>query len=254
MRLTSQQRRFIGMNIKGTPKMPAANVAHDVKLALSTAGVVAVQEFRHRSYWRELRKAMRAHNERWRSYPSVAVGIARPVYSGQAIAWRTDQWRVIGRKRRLLHSGQAQISEDRHARAVLLEERISGIPCWFATTHYVVGGDEKRDPSRRRLLLAQDVTVTDELLSDLTATGHPIVFQLDANIRPGSGAWTTFRRMLLRHHAVIIGHHGVEYLFVIQGKHARVHVDHDWIVPASRLKTDHEGRGVTIRLETGGTA
>lgn len=256
MRLQSQRRGFLGMNVRGTPAMPPAAVRHDLGVALNGAGVIALQEFRHRRYWRELRKATKRHPARWRTFPALPVAILRPVFAGQPLVWRADQWRVQGRRRRLLHSGSAGISEDRHIRAVLLEERRSGIPCWFATTHYVVGGDNPGDGSRRRLLLAQDVTVTDELLTDLRKTGHPIILQLDANIRLGSGAWTAFRRMIRSHGGTFVGHLGVEFMIVFQGTGAGagVLVVNDWIVPTSRLRTDHEARGITIRLEAGGTA
>lgn len=246
--LASQRRGFLGMNVRGTPAMPSEDVRHDVELGTRRAGVLAFQEFRHRRYWLQLRTVMRAHQHPWRSFPRVAVGLARPVFAGQAIAWDHSLWRRRKVKRRKLHDGRAKISETRQLRAALLEDRTSGLACWFGTTHFVVGGDNAGDGLERRNMLANNLAVLDSFLSQLRATGHPIAFQLDANLRPTSAAWRPFLAVMRRHGGTIHGVRGVEYLFTINGQHVQLDVETDWIIPTRRLETDHEARGITFRL------
>lgn len=242
-------RQFLGLNIKGTPAMPARAVAHDLRVAKRRASVVAVQEFKWPWYWRTLgRQLPAASSSAWRSSPNPLVGLARPVFGGQAVAWRGQLWRRRKTRRLLLHAGAAGISESRQLRAALLEDRNTELRAWFGTTHFVVGGDQTSDSLRRRNLLAEDLAQLDRFLAELTRTGDPVVFQLDANIRPRSEAYPKLRAILRRHRATIHGTHGVEFLFTINGTRTLVEVKDDWIVPTSELRTDHEGRGITFRL------
>jgi len=242
-------RRFLGLNVRGTPAMRAAAVRHDLELALERASVVALQEFKWPWYWRTLSRAVtRRPARRWRAFPGFVRGLARPVFAGQTVVWRAHGWKRRDSRRRLLHAGAAGISESRQLRAVLLEDRDTGLRAWFGTTHFVVAGDESTDGPRRRAILEHDLEQLDAFLGELEATGYPVLFQLDANIRTSSDAWPAFRRLLKRRRARIHGPRGVEYLFTINGRRGRVDVLHDWIVPVRELRTDHEGRGITFRL------
>lgn len=242
-------RRFVGLNIKGTPAMRAAAVRHDLELALGRASVIVLQEFKWPWYWRTLgRVVARRRERRWRSFPGFLRGLARPVFAAQAVVWRSHGWKRRGSRRRLLHRGAAGISESRQLRAALLEDKETKLRAWFGTTHFVVGGDQDTDGPRRRAILEHDLEQLDAFLGELTATGYPVLFQLDANIRPSSDAYPAFRAVLKRHRARLHGARGVEYLFTINGRHGRVGVLRDWTIPTSELRTDHEGRGITFRL------
>lgn len=242
-------RRFLGMNIKGTPAMPAVAVAHDLGLGRSRSSVLVLQEFKWPWYWRTLGRIVPALSaQRWRSSPTATGGLAFPVRGAQAVTWRGQEWRRRRTRRRLLHKGVANISEDRHLRAVLLEDRNTELRAWFGTTHFVVRGDQEADPIRRRDLMARDLVALDRFLTELVASGEPVLFQLDANLRPRSGVYRRFCRILRTHGATIHGAHGVEFLFTIDGTRTRVEVKDDWIVPTHELRTDHEGRGITFRL------
>lgn len=242
-------RRFLGMNIKGTPSMPAVAVAHDLAVGRSRSSVLVLQEFRWPWYWRTLGRVVPAlSTQKWRSSPGAAVGFSRPVLGAQAVTWRGQDWRRRRTRRRLLHRGVANVSEDRHLRAVLLEDRNTELRAWFGTTHFVVRGDQDSDPIRRRDLMARDLAALDQLLTELVASGEPVLFQLDANLRPRSAVYQKFRRILRNHGATIHGTHGVEFLFTIDGSRTKVEVKDDWIIPVHELRTDHEGRGITFRL------
>ena len=245
-------RRFAGANIKGTPAMPARNVRHDLRVLKNHASLLVVQEFRWPWYWRTADRVLSRlakKGKRWGSSPTYTDGLARPVFGAQAVLWRRSAWRHKDTKQRILHHGAAGISEDRRLRACLMEDRKNPVPGWVGTTHFVVGGDNDGDGPKRRAMLQEDIDRLDEFLTDLRATGHPIVFQLDANIKASSDTYRQFRDMLRRHGARLQGNRkGVEYLFVIDGGHAEVQVQNAWEIPTSGLRTDHEARGITFRF------
>jgi hypothetical protein len=243
---------FAGLNIKGTPAMSARKVRHDLRVAKNYASVVVLQEFRWPWYWRVATRVMgrvKKWRNRWASSPSYRDGLARPVFGAQAVMWRRKVWKRLDTMQRILHRGAAGISEDRRLRACLLADRETGLAAWFGTTHFVVGGDNDGDGRKRRAMLQEDIRRLDKFLTDLTADGEPVVFQLDANIRAKSDTYRQFREMLARHKAILHGNKsGVEYLFTINGKKVRVDVKKAWQIPVTALRTDHEGRGITFRL------
>jgi hypothetical protein len=261
MNLESERRRFVGMNVRGTPAMNGDQVEHDLETAAKECGVLALQEFKWRWYWLRLRKALkRGSSGSWATYPAVSVGLARPVFAAQAIAWRKGQWRRRGARRLELHRGAAGISETRQLRAVLLEDRTSGLASWFGTTHFVVGGDNATDGRIRKAIMLQDLVQLEKFLAGLVATGFPGVFQLDANLTPSSHVWPAFQRLLRRQGCTIHGVRGVEYLITWQGRwtpgpdqrgrqsRGGIKAETDFVIPTKRLKTDHEARGLVFRL------
>jgi hypothetical protein len=247
-------RHFLGLNIKGTPAMPGRAVAHDLRIAKRRGDVVALQEFKWPWYWMRLSRILpRGGRAKWRAYPSHDRGLARPNEGAQAVLWKASAWRRVDSRRALLHEGAAKITERRWLRAVLLEDRETGLRAWFGSTHFVVGGDEAADSPRRKAILDGDIARLDAFLADLLGTGHPVLFQLDANIRPSSVAFRTFRDVLRKHEARLHGDRGVEYLFHIDAPGTTVHVLKPWVVPVQELRTDHEGRGLTFRLVASGS-
>lgn len=247
---SSETFRFAGMNIKGTPAMSAASVHHDLKVAKSKADILVFQEFRWEWYWAQLALVM---NRAWGTAPTKHLGKKQPVRGAQAVLWKKKHWKRLEARSHLLHSGVAKVSEDRYVRGVLLECKTSGLRCWFVTTHFVVKGDQKRDPSLRQTMFKRDCSVLSEFLEALKKTGHPIVMQLDANVTPLSGNYPYFARVIEKHNGRMHGNKGVEFLVTFPGKYSRVKVERDWVIPTSELKTDHEGRGITARLVSGGT-
>ena len=244
-------RQFLGLNIKGTPAMSARAVAHDLRAAKRHASVLALQEFKWPWYWRQLGRVLPARGKRpWEAYPTHELGLARPGFGAQAILWSSAEWRRIGSRRALLHEGEAGISETRWLRAALLADRQTGLHSWFGSTHFVVGGDRPEDGPIRQAMLGRDLDALDGFLALLTRDGHPVVFQLDANLRSSSGqTYQRFRAILKRHGAKLHGNpKGVEFLLSIDGDRTAVEVRRAWEVPTSELRTDHEGRGITFRL------
>lgn len=245
-------RRFAGANIKGTPAMRARKVRHDLRVLKSHASLLVLQEFKWPWYWRAARRVlsrMTKKGKRWGSSPTYRDGLARPVFGAQAVLWRRNVWRHLDTRQRLVHHGAAGISEDRRLRACLVADRENPVPGWAGTTHFVVSGDNDNDSPKRRAMMQDDIQSLDRFLRDLRATGHPIVFQLDANIRASSDVYRQFRGMLRKHGARLQGNRrGVEYLFVIDGRDATVEVKNSWQIPASALRTDHEARGLTFRF------
>lgn len=255
MKVESERRRFVGLNVKRTLARPA--IAKDLDVVGQRAGVLAVQEFITRGHWRAFRDELGRFG--WKSFPGVLVGLARPVWSGQAIAWRSSQWRKLDKRRRQLHQGVAGVSELRQLRAVLLEDRTSGLASWFATTHFVVAGDDDGDGRLRRALLLEDLVQLEHFLEDLQLSGHPGALQLDANLTPSSDVWPAFQRMLRRRGCTIHGVRGVEYLVTWQGawqpgKDGRGRLARGGLVVEADfrifggLNTDHEARGIVFRL------
>lgn len=245
-------RRLLWMNIRGTPPMRASAVRHDVEVFLRNATAGGVQEFRWPWYWSTLiaafRRAKRQRGERWRSYPSTAVGLVRPVFAGQAILWRSDLYRQRAKRRWLLHKGERRISESRQLRAVLLEDRNTGLAEWVGTTHNVVGGDAPGDSPKRKGMLDQDLDVLELAFDHMTGTGHPVSFGLDANIHRGTAAYERLLRIVAKHGGTIHGQHGVEFTITLPGRDVVAETRRPWTIATNRIRTDHEGRGITRRL------
>jgi hypothetical protein len=237
--------RFLGMNIRGTPPMQRSAVEHDLRAAKDRCNVLVTQEFRWPWYWRAASKVLGGD---WSSSPGYVRGRLRPVRGAQSVKWKRARFKRVRTRTALLHEGVAGISETRWLRAVLLEDRETKLRFWAGTTHFVVGGDEWTDPPRRKAIMARDLMALDAFLTRRRRSGWPIIFQLDANIRPQVWAYGEFSRVLAKHGAVLHGERGVEYLLTIDGRKARVAVDAAWRVPVADLKTDHEGRGITARL------
>lgn len=243
----TEPRAFVGANIKGTPKMSRRKVAEDLRTLRAHADLVVIQEFRHRSYW----LALAANLRHWGSYPNAARGLARPVWAGQPVAWRRRVWRRVAGRVALLHKGRAGISEDRYLRAVLVEDRATGLRAWHGGTHNVVGGDEPTDGPVRRAMLDEDLDRLAGFLDDLASTGEPVVWHMDANVHRGTEAYRRLVEIVRSRGGVFHGEHGVEYLFVMHGAHTRVEVVASWRLRAGdHLNTDHEARGITYRLRT----
>lgn len=242
--------RFLGMNIRGTPAMPAEAVEHDLKVARERCDVLVVQEFRWPWYWKTARRVIGrgTRTNRWRSNPGYAKGLLAPVLGAQAILWKADRFKQVRNLRSLLHLGRAKISENRYLRASLLQDRSTGISFWAGSTHFVVGGDESSDPKLRRSILATDIKNLDAFLGRLVKSGHPVFMQLDANVRSTSETYDEFMAVMRKHGATLHGGLGIEYLLTIDGRETRVEVKGHWIVSTNAIRTDHEGRGITARL------
>lgn len=261
-------RRFVGANIKGTPAMSADKVGDDVEVLRRTASIIVTQETRWTWYWRTIgkllaivlqgrprRRRAAAAPARWKTAPTIPRAIARPVRAGSAVMWKGRHWRRARTVVRKLHRGFAKISEARWLRAVLLVDWDTGLAVWAGTCHFVVRGDAADDPDLRQDILAGNLDKLDKLLDDLVATGHPVLFQLDANIGPSSSraTLTRLRRIIHEHGGQIIGRQGVEWLFVIDGRDTDVEVRGRGFeirpkARGGRLNTDHEARGITFRL------
>lgn len=243
--------KFLGMNIKGTPPMGRPAVEHDLAVARTKADVLVTQEFRHSWYFRAAKTVLGRQNgsePAWGSSPGYSHGYLRPVAGAQSVKWKRDRFKRVRTRRARLHKGVAKVSESRSLRAVLLKDRETGEKFWAGTTHFVVKGDEWTDTPLRKGIMARDLIAFDKFLGKLVKSGHPIFFQLDANVHKGAWAYDEFTRILRKHGATIHGTHGVEYLFTIDGTRATVEVKNDWTVSTDDLKTDHEGRGITARL------
>lgn len=244
--------RFAGANIKGTPSMSAAKVAADIELLRRNCSVMVLQEFRWPWYWRTIAKSLGSDllpGLGWRTAPGMAAGLRSPVFSAQAVAWRDSRWRRKEVRRRKLHDGMAKISETRWIRSALLEDRATQLECWFGTTHAVVKGDEPSDSPMRKAILDHDLMVMHSFLRQLKATGHPVIFQADLNVHPGTWAYRDLLSICKAVGARIVGEHGVEYLFIMdQHSDVKVQVAKDWVIRPNRLNTDHEVRGMTFRL------
>jgi len=240
--------RFAGMNIKGTPSMPRAAVEHDLMVARRNASVLVTQEFRWPWYFAAAHKVLGRYKAPWGSSPGFRSGRLRPVSGAQSVKWNTNDWKRLRTHRALLHEGVGGVSESRALRAVLLKDTDTRLRCWFGTTHFVVGGDEQSDSPLRKRIMRIDLLAFDEFIADLKVGGHPIIFQMDANIHRGSWAYTELLAIIEKHGGTIHGDHGVEYLLTFPGKRIDIEVKDDWIIPTSRLRTDHEGRGITARL------
>lgn len=237
--------RFVGQNIKGTPAMPARHVAHDLRVLQAHADVAVLQEFKWPWYWRTLIGTL---GKMWQAFPAEKHGLAHPIRGAQAIVWRAALLTRTGSHAQLLHSGRAGWSDDRMLRAAELTDRATGLAGLFGTTHFVVNGDKASDKPVGHAMMGEDLDHFNAFLDELVATGHPIMWELDANIAVGSQAWPRFQSIVRAHGGQFHGHLGVEYLFTIPGKTTRFEVTEVWQIPTSDLFTDHEGRGVTFQL------
>lgn len=244
-----RQYKIGGGNERGTPPMPGWKVRADLRVYRKRLDVVGLVEFKWDWYWDMLLKVLSAKRAgRWGTFPGIRRGRSRPVWGGQMMFWKRDLFTIRDKRARILHDGEAGISEDRRIRAGLLEEDATGRLFWALFTHNVVGGDRKGDGRRRVEILEEDIDALDRMLTDLRKTGHPIWGQLDANIGRGSMAYAEFMRMLGRHGAKVHGPHGIEYTFTIPGDTTKIRVHDVWEIPTSDLHTDHEVRCLTISL------
>lgn len=231
--------RFASANIKGTPPMPAQHALQDLQKAMQRADVLVLQEFRHRSYWR---KAIRKR-PRWRSYPGFAAAIARPNRAAGAVLWRARRFSKVNQACRVLHEGRAGVSETRYLRAVRLREKKSKRTAWYGGCHFVVKGDRIGSPElRQKILYTEDIPRFEEFISGLLATGDPVIWGMDANIRHGTPGYKVFLAAVERLGGFIYGARGVEFTFVFPGRDHSFHVNTVSSHPAKDLHTDHEIR------------
>lgn len=236
-----------GANIKGTPAMPARKVRADLKVLRKRADVLMLQEFRWPWYWR-VAMLLLGIGKRWASSPVFKAGKDAPVRGAQGILWKRKAWKRVKTRVWLLHDGVAKVSESRFVRAVLLQDRVTGQFCWFLSTHFVVGGDESSDSPLRRGMLNDNIGMVDQVLSAIARSGHPVVFELDANIRSTSDSYDEWMAMLKRQDMKVHGAHGVEYMLTRSGVSTKINVHRNWVVPTTMLNTDHETRGITYTL------
>ena len=252
MTRTSPQRSFGGANIKGTPAMPAASVRNDMRKLKRRLDILALQEYRHRWYWTVL-AALFAFT--WRSYPSPKVGLANPVFGGQAILWKTRLARRVSAREIPAFDfadDHSHIMENRWIRAVLLECRFSKLLCWYVSTHFVVHGDDHAEGPRRQAFMEQNLIRLAQMLEWCSRTGEPIVLELDANIHKGTWAYHRLMQIIAQYDGRVIGERGVEFLVVFDGLHTRVVVDKSYVLRPRDigLKTDHEVRCMDHHLES----
>jgi hypothetical protein len=261
---TSQPFRLAHANIRGTPKMSADKVEHDLEIIAGRAGIITLVEFKWRDYWRRLGKVLgmvlpgmkRERSEhKWRSFPGLARGIASPVAAGQMIAWKGARWRRRRAKTWMLHKGRAGISEDRRIRGCVLEDRPTRLCLVPLVTHNVVGGDRRGDGQQRQdILREEDIPQIVKAVRWALRTGWPVALTLDGNIAADSAAFTLFERTVVdRFGGTIVGEPGIEYVIVYPGRNGTMlEIDDAWTIkPRHRggvLWTDHEVRGITGRL------
>ena len=252
---TSSQRSVGGANIKGTPAMPAASVRNDLKKLKSRLDIIGLQEFRHRWYWLVLGALF---GERWRSYPSQKAALKQPVFGGQGILWKSNINRKVHSRQMAAfdfeddHSG---IMENRWIRAVLLEDRISQLACWYISTHFVVHGDDHGEGPRRQAFMEQNLARLALMLDYCSRTGEPMVLELDANIHKGTWAYFRLMQIFEQYGGRVVGEQGVEFLVVFDGDLTRVVVDKAYVLRPRDigLKTDHEVRCIDHHLESKAT-
>ncbi len=231
--------------------MSAASVRNDLSKLKGKLDIIMLQEFRGTWYWRVLLTLM---DRNWRTYPSTRRSVRQPVKGGQAIAWR----RKVVRKVRAFSSpafdfslDNSGIMENRWINAVLLEDKMSGLRCWYISTHFVVGGDEASDGELRKLFLRQNIEALNDVLGKCLLSGHPVVLGLDANIHKNSQAYYRFMKVLRERGGRVVGTHGVEYLVVFDNEAADVIVDraYEFQPKGLGLKTDHEVRVIDHHLK-----
>jgi hypothetical protein len=236
------QATFAGANIKGTPKMSAAAVQHDLQVLMHRCDVFGVQEFRWPWYWHAARQLLFS---KWRAHPGFKTGVRHPIRSAQAVFWKRELFKFI-RSYTIpafdLKEDTSGIMDDRWMRAVLLEGRDDGFRAWFFTTHFVVGGDKGTSGPHRQRLMRQNLAQLDKALTYMEKTGYPIMGEFDANIHRGTWAYGALTAILKAHDATLHGARGIEYAFSMNGKHGAFHNVRASIVSTAELRTDHEIR------------
>lgn len=243
---------FGGANIKGMPPMPTPSVRNDVRKISKAVDVFCVQEFRHAWYWATIRSLLGLV---WRSYPSFTVGLAQPVYGGQAIFWKRKLFRRVTGK--VIEAfdftlDNAGIMENRWIRAVLLQCRKTLLQCWFVSAHFVVHGDDHGEGKLRQKFMQQNFAALDKMLGMLVRSDSPIIFEGDLNIHPNTWASGELMRLVNKYGGRVVGHAGVEYLIVFD-HHCKTKVvvtkNYSLDPKATGLKTDHEVRCIDFHLE-----
>lgn len=238
----TKPRNFGGANIKGTPAMRAKFVRDDLEVLTPKLDIIGLQEFRWPWYYDELINLVA---DTWKAYPSMEKGLNSPVLGAQGILYDAD---IFKRKQVAIAEAfdfdvsTAGIMENRWLRAALLEDIETGLCCWYGSGHFVVGADAHGDSEKRKMLMRQNLDRLDRFLARLVRSGHPVVFEIDANIHKGTWAYIELMKILKKHGARVLGPHGVEYLWVIDGKKGtKVVVDRRWELNKG-LHTDHEVR------------
>lgn len=248
---------FVGMNVKGTPRMNVASVTNDVEEFAKHADCGVMCEFRWDYYWgiakRVLANDKHAPKDRWGSFPGFKQGKRMPVASGQPNFWKRSIFEKVKSKRALCHLGHAGISEARLFRATRITHKITALQHWIVSGHFVVGGDQNGDGPKRKKILRNNIRRFVRFLKKLIKTGKPIIGQLDANIRRGGWAFPLWMEEMKKIGAQFVGELGIEYLFVIDDhSKTKVQVKHyDSLKPRAKggtLFTDHESRNMTYRL------
>ena len=249
--ITTAWHKFVGTNERGTPPMPRNKVLADLAYLVTTEDVdsFVVCEFKWDYYWEAAEDLL---SEDWKSSPPMKRGKRFPVVSAQAVFWRKDIYRKIRTRLSLAHLGVAGISETRFIRSVLLADVVTDLRHWELITHFVVGGDEEGDGEKRKKMLRKNIRRLDRHIAARKRSGQPIIGQLDANIHKGTWAYDELMEVFRKHDARVVGVHGVEYLFVIDGRTTKVEVKRDFDIKPKRnngpLETDHEARGLIFRL------
>lgn len=249
---------FQGMNVKGNPRMPVTSVRNDVEQFSKNCDSGVMCEFRWGSYWGVAQRVLANEKvkpvERWGSFPGYQRGRQAPVSAGQPVFWKRSIFEKEKGKRTLCHMGRAGISEFRLIRGVLLAHKRTMLKVWNVVAHFVVGGDQDSDGPKRKKILRANIRRFVRFLTRLKKSGHPIIGQLDANIRKGGWAYTLWKGEMRKVGAQFHGDDdGVEYLFGID-EHSKTKIEVKRTInlyPKSRggvLFTDHESRGMHYRL------
>jgi hypothetical protein len=247
--LKTEEFIFASLNERGNPPMGPEKVLEDLEYVLARCDVCVVQEFKWSMYWKMFKKVIEGKARHgWRSSPNTTMGMLFPNRGAQPIWWKSADWRKIRAKVWLLHKGEPGVSETRYLRAVLLENKTTGLRVWFWTTHFVVGGDYDEDSDLRQEMLAGDIEVMDEAMAYMSRWHKPIIGGLDANLTPHSDVWKSFSRILKKHNVYIIGAPGVEFILAIQGTRTEATLIALKPIPTTRLHTDHEVRRVRFNL------
>lgn len=247
---------FVGANIRGTPPMRGRLVNEDIRTLRGEAESMVLCEFKWDWYW-EQAQAVVGHKRkigdpRWKSTPNMRQGYLAPVLSAQPNFWDTEVFRKTKAKRALCHMGMAGISEMRMIRGALLNHLETSLEHWEVVAHFVVGGDMLSDGEKRKKTLRKNIRRFARFIGKLVKTGKAIIGQLDANIHPGTWAYTAFMKALAPYKPKFHGEMGVEYLFTIDGKTTEIEVRRDYVIRPKRhhgpLNTDHEARAIVYRL------
>lgn len=250
MKVTTSQRTFAGANICGNPEMNKGAVRHDMKIIVAIAHVIGLQEFEWKPYWKLVFAWL---SIKWGSFPAARLGLTHPVQGAQGLLWRKRLYKQVQTYLhplfdfKLPHAG---ISDDRWIRAVLLEDIVTKLRCWYASTHFIVHGDDAKPGSERYKLMQQCLVALEDLIIFLQSTGEAFVIEFDGNIHQGTWAYRELMHIFEIHHCITHGDLGVEFLVTGAGDKTNVVVDRVFTIPTSRLKTDHEVRCINHHLES----